>query len=431
MSTDSAEQSQSIRIDGQGGVCFVEQILVLPDGFEESILTMTAAIKTTDLQGRGAGLNLGIYNADSMLIQNADMGYADYNYAQGSQSWSEYEISVVVPDYAASARLGVISFGEGEAKFDSIAATFESLKGRRPGDYAKDYVASAIGLARENSLRRDSVDFDRIESTALQLAGNAEDGDDMYLATRYILGELRDHHSFLMTASDRQRWLNEDDDDSSDIAYTKASKMKDYGYLWVPGFHGNGDKTKTAFATRLQEQIDSLSKQSVSGWIVDLRENDGGNMAPMLAGLEPLFAVDTLGYLVDVNDAQEAWGRGEEIRLSDEENYVSVNDPVTLASQLPVAVLYDESTGSSGEIVIISFIGRPSTRSFGVPSMGLTTGNGEFELPDGSYMFMASTKMADRSGQVFEGAVAPDQIVDGNPEDVVAAAITWLNKVTQ
>ena len=149
-------------------------------------------------------------------------------------------------------------------------------------------------------------------------------------------------------------------------------------------------------------------------------------MAPMLAGLEPLFTTDTLGYLIDVDDSKEAWGRGDEFHDSEDENYVRVDNPVVLDSDLPIAVLYDGSTGSSGEIVIISFVGQENARSFGTPSMGLTTGNGEFELPDGSYMFMASTRMADRNGVVYTGVVTPDEVVEGGADEVLNAAANWL-----
>ena len=426
ISRDSTGAGNAFRIDGHGGVCFVEQILQLPDGFDESILTLSASIKTADVVGKGAGLNLGIYDADSMMILNADMGYGDYNFAQGSEDWSQYSIQAVVPSESASARLGLISYGQGTALFDSVTASFASLKNRRPSKQADEYISKAIDLASQHSLRRDSVDFESIKSQALRIAGSDNNPADWHLATRFILSSLGDHHSFLMTAADRQKWLSEDGQGAADVTLSEARKDGQLGYLWIPGFHSNSESAKQAFARTLQNQILELYRDGVQGWIVDLRDNDGGNMAPMLAGLEPLFTTDTLGYLIDVDDSKEAWGRGDEFHDSEDENYVRVDNPVVLDSDLPIAVLYDGSTGSSGEIVIISFVGQENARSFGTPSMGLTTGNGEFELPDGSYMFMASTRMADRNGVVYTGVVTPDEVVEGNADEVLNAAANWL-----
>ena len=227
----------------------------------------------------------------------------------------------------------------------------------------------------------------------------------------------------------------------SGVEFSTAEMLAGYGLVRVPGFHSNDAESKVAFADTLQQQLLRLEADDVRGWIVDLRGNDGGNMAPMLAGLEPMFDRDTLGFLVDVDGEREAWGRGSTFRESEGDEYVQPTTLVDLPRRLPIAVLFGPRTGSSGEIVILSFVGNAQTRSFGQPSMGLTTGNGEFELPDGSFMYIASTRMADRSGRVYVGPVSPDVMVTApsSPEAtraqpsgdaVVDAAISWLQTQT-
>ena len=62
--------------------------------------------------------------------------------------------------------------------------------------------------------------------------------------------------------------------------------------------------------------------------------------------------------------------------------------------------------------------------------MGLTTGNGDFDLSDGSILFLASTRMADRNGHVFQGGVAPDEPVapseNAETDPVLEAARKWI-----
>ena len=67
----------------------------------------------------------------------------------------------------------------------------------------------------------------------------------------------------------------------------------------------------------------------------------------------------------------------------------------------------------------------------GQPTMGLTTGNGEFELPDGSFMYLASTKMVDRNGQIYSSQIEPDVIINSSKiseESIIDFARLWIDK---
>lgn len=78
----------------------------------------------------------------------------------------------------------------------------------------------------------------------------------------------------------------------------------------------------------------------------------------------------------------------------------------------------------------ISFIGNSKTKSFGEPTWGLTTGNGEFDLPDGSRIYLASTNMVDRNGVIYDAQLVPDYQMEGaktgNEDPVLKRAIQWL-----
>ena len=154
-------------------------------------------------------------------------------------------------------------------------------------------------------------------------------------------------------------------------------------------------------------------------------------MEPMITGLGPLLSGDRYGYLVNINGGKESWYYKNGTYYGDDKPGITASNPVTLTSQKPIAVLYSEQTGSSGEIVIISFIGNPKTKSFGQPSYGLTTGNGNFDLKDGSRMMIASTMMADRNGRIYHGRILPDQVVDQNPswkvDSALRVALDWIS----
>jgi len=97
-----------------------------------------------------------------------------------------------------------------------------------------------------------------------------------------------------------------------------------------------------------------------------LRSDTGGNMWPMLAGLKPFLGSKGLGTFVSPTGSSRPGVAG---------HGVGVDPPAALAALETawIAVLTGPRTASSGEAVTIAFRGRPRTRSFGLPTAGLST----------------------------------------------------------
>ena len=91
----------------------------------------------------------------------------------------------------------------------------------------------------------------------------------------------------------------------------------------------------------------------------------------------------------------------------------------------PVAVLTGPRTASSGEATVLSFRGRPQTRSFGQPTSGLSTANVMRPLADGSALLLTTSVMRDRNDRGDGLKIEPDQRVEGDAA-TVAAAQAWL-----
>jgi C-terminal processing protease CtpA/Prc len=204
-----------------------------------------------------------------------------------------------------------------------------------------------------------------------------------------------------------------------------------------------------AYAQAVQ---DSLSVAVANGagtcrWIVDLRANSGGNMWPMLAGLRPFLGDAGLGSFVTTAGGGPLWlrppsgnaGLGSSATAAgsaplwhapDGANVVPAPALAPLESAW-VAVLTGPQTGSSGEAVAISFIGRPRTRSFGLPTAGLSTSNGGFALPDGSMILLTTAVEADRTGKTYGEQIAPDEVIPaaaaaGSADAQIERAVAWL-----
>jgi C-terminal processing protease CtpA/Prc len=156
-----------------------------------------------------------------------------------------------------------------------------------------------------------------------------------------------------------------------------------------------------------------------------LRSNTGGNMWPMLAGLKPFLGSAGLGTFESPTGSSPKWVAGQS---------VGVEPPEALGvlENAWVAVLTGPRTASSGEAVTIAFRGRPHTRSFGLPTAGLSTANGTFPLPDGAMILLTTAVEADRTGRKYGDKIDPDVRVEAGTtaagDAVLAAATQWLGQ---
>jgi C-terminal processing protease CtpA/Prc len=188
-----------------------------------------------------------------------------------------------------------------------------------------------------------------------------------------------------------------------------------------------------AFATRLQELIRAIDQPPACGWIVDLRQDEGGNLWPMLAGVGPLLGEGEVGAFV-TSGQRVPWVYRDGGAYVGTQVVTVVNNPYRRADPPPVAVLTAAQTASSGELLVVAFRGRPSTRSFGSPTRGVPTSNEPKVLADGAVLLLTTTASADRTGATYEDTIQPDQRVAGvtltrgdeATDPTVQAAAMWL-----
>lgn len=219
-----------------------------------------------------------------------------------------------------------------------------------------------------------------------------------------------------------------------------------FGVIDLPGHLGEGGLPGGQnYAERVQRALHEQERAGAKGWVIDLRRNDGGNMWPMLAGLTPLLGVGRYGSFFDpVDDVRWLWRfDGDAVMCTREdqpnERYEETDTQgyAPLANtDAPVAVLSSRVTSSSGEAVMLAFLGRPRTQTFGLPTGGLATCNGLHKLADDSWLLLTSSVMADRLGRAYLEGVTPEHRVEidwrtlGTPDDpVMARAVSWLNAI--
>jgi carboxyl-terminal processing protease len=290
---------------------------------------------------------------------------------------------------------------------------------------ATNHLNQLIGVMQTNSINRLKIDWTSLRTTVFAEAGAAQTVPEMYPAIRTALRLLGDGHSSYTGANGQTLFVpNRACSGSGAGTPTVPATV---GYVKVTSFSGSGT-TAVAFADGVQNAIVAADRDDLIGWIVDLRGNGGGNMWPMVAGLSPVLGEGILGYFIDPAGVESVWEYRNGASLSGGFTAANVTTPYRLRRPQPkVAVLADNAVASSGEATLIAFIKRPSTRTFGVATCGLSTANRGFPLSDGANLNLTVSVMADRTKARYGDQVVPDEVITDQAQ-VVARAVAWLSQ---
>jgi hypothetical protein len=353
-------------------------------------------------------------------------------------AWRRYEVELPLPADVDEIAFGVSVRGEGSVWFDALELSAVATDSSpAPGPAAVRYLDAALALMRAHALRRANVDWAAVRAEALQHARGATGPAGAQLAVRFALRELGDRHSYLQSAA-VSRALEKT---AVSNARTGAASLAPAGrriagrlaYLQVPSFAGGTPAQQVEFAESLTKLIQLHDEADVCGWAVDLRQNTGGNLWPMLAGLGPLLGEGELATSIYPDGRRvPVWYRDGQAGFGDY-TQLRVRSPYRVRESRPVAVLLGPATASSAEVLAVAFRRSPFARSFGAPTRGLSAGNRTFGLADGASLVLTVAATGDAAGRELTGALAPDEAV---PDAVAAgrsgadaaleAATAWL-----
>jgi carboxyl-terminal processing protease len=370
--------------------------------------------------------NLSTHDADkgaTIFLQafanTQDLGFisSDMVPVLGDATQAHREIQIAVPEIATRISYGIVLHGKGTVTADDVKLVAGDPIVEVP---PKDVLDKAIQVIRQYALNAGKIDWANVEPRIRAMAADAKVSQQVYPAIRALLADLGDHHSYL-----REPSLTELLNTEGGPALLPVVEMKPHGvgYISMPGYSGRDQQAWQSFADHMVQSISQLAPQARCGWIVDLRSNTGGAIAPMLAGLGPLLGDAPLGGFRNAQGQVDSWKVGYGMN-----GYIRQGPDL---SHSRVAVLTGEQTASSGEIAAVAFRGRANTRSFGAPTAGISTANADFPLPDGSMIILTTAMDLDRDGHAYGDKIQPDQRVeaaDSKSDAVLDAAEAWLSE---
>jgi len=295
-----------------------------------------------------------------------------------------------------------------------------------------------LDLLEHEALYRDKVDWPaaRKRLASLQAYPGA-----LHTALREIIVESTGGHGVWMTLARKREATERSKQVGADaVAKAKVAGAVDarIGWVVIEGYAATPGATRQdefnqdiQRALQWQNVIRGKDSGDRCGWIVDLRSNRGGNMWPMLLGVAPLLrtsstGVEEVGSFATARGPQR-WSLTPTMVQVDGRPRLGFSRPGYSLKQpgAPVAVLVGSKTASSGEATMLSFRGRPQTRSFGQSTAGFSTSNDTRPLVDGSVLAVTTAVMKDRTGAGAGARITPDELTTGDAA-TLAAAQAWL-----
>ncbi|PID98567.1 MAG: peptidase S41 [Actinomycetales bacterium] len=157
-----------------------------------------------------------------------------------------------------------------------------------------------------------------------------------------------------------------------------------------------------------QEYADTIASAldpSICGVVLDLRQNQGGDMGPMLAGLSPLLPDGDLTSFVFKENVHSV--NLKDGHVTGGGSAVSVKNTTKLS--VPIAILTGPDTASSGEQTLLAFRGLDNVKVFGQPTAGFASVNQSYPLYNGSLMILTIGESKTRTGETFgDSPIIPD-----------------------
>ena len=160
-------------------------------------------------------------------------------------------------------------------------------------------------LLRKNYINKDAVDWDHLSLEARKKLESSTSCQDAYNALNWCFLQMKEPHSFAMPAIKAAEYNNDTSflrfkpDLSALVGEIKSELMDSTtAYLTIPRISSSDESISSYLADSLQRLIQAYDKVVVSSWVIDLRENTGGNCWPMLAGVGPLLGEGVCGYFI-------------------------------------------------------------------------------------------------------------------------------------
>jgi carboxyl-terminal processing protease len=188
---------------------------------------------------------------------------------------------------------------------------FRQCKDFQNPSQTKKMSLEVSDIIKSKSLFSDSLNWNQINDSLSLLPFGKNDTANNQLIFKFFTNKLRkagDKHSFFLTQAQIKSFVKKNPEPKEPEGKYLGDGI---GLIKVPHFalFASLSLTQKEFANDIRSQIKKVDTQNeINSWIVDLRGNNGGDMWPMLGGLNALINDGIVGYFVDTKNHKEfAW----------------------------------------------------------------------------------------------------------------------------
>jgi hypothetical protein len=383
--------------------------------YRGKVLTLRGQLRASGTEHHSVGLWLRADDASGNALSLENMSDSRL---VGQTPWTAREISLYVPANAHRLRAGVLISGVGTVEVAGLELSDRGDKDLTVADPPlSPAVQELLGLIERQSLRF----APEYKESMVQMARASRGADSSDLLEFKMLGKLLlqrigDYHSV---------FIDDAKVSATEVDMVRSSPVLTFTQQNVPVIKiPSIDTFDLAVAERYAVEARKLLHrvQGQCGIIIDLRENFGGNMWPMLAAIAPVLPNGVIGGFSDRLGRFEAWKKQMGSIWLGDSPMISAGAEIEWTAPKHIGVLFGSDTASSGEAVIIALKSNVESKSFGVASAGLTSGNQKFEISNGTAIMLETTQFSDFKGSRYDGPIVPD-VVSSN---AMEAASEWI-----
>lgn len=298
---------------------------------------------------------------------------------------------------------------------------------------AVNLVEKSFENFRKGSIKKDSLDWEQLYSDYKPRIDTLSSRSSAYALIEELIKEVNDGHSFLYYYGKPSSWGESGDYPESTLLTRMVNS--ETAYIRIPSIGAQEPDAVKQESLAIRDSVCSILSNNPKNIVVDLTRDFGGNMYPMVVGMQPVIGLGTVGYFDRGQGDRSAWVLSENELLFGENSIVKIEalKNCNKNAEAKVAVLINEFTISSGEALAVALKGMKNTVFIGQPSQGATTANQTFFLDEQTMLFLTVATYADRTGKTYGGKIMPDITVecddcetDEFDKKVLKAALEWF-----
>ena len=272
------------------------------------------------------------------------------------------------------------------------------------------YVRHCVRIIDRAALYADSPEWKQTKQEVLAQAKTLTTLDEAHEAVSKAAKVAGGKHSFLMEPV-------KDTASYQELAPSVKLLEGNIAHIVLPAHSG----VKVSDSLYTHTVLDFLqTNPDLKGVVLDLRDNRGGNMYPMIAAVSPLLPD---GILLKFQGRKRTFPISLDFVLSSVG--IEADKIEKFPASTPIAILTNDWTGSSGEATLLCFRGLPNVRTFGIATAGYASANMSFPLLDGYTLVITTSCDVARTGEVFcDDGIEPDITTKAPLED----ALVWISE---